>query len=251
MERSPLQELDPRIKLIAAGILITGLLLVDRAVSLALFGLLIVLTASLARFPFRLAAVAGLALWPLLILTILVHGLANPSAGQTLVAFGGLKLTTAGLTQGAIFATRLIFFIFISRLILHIGTGEEYARALGRLFSPFRRFRLPVGEMELVVGIAFRLIPILEREIGRLLLARRARGLAVNWIGKLRQLHTILIPLFVGAFRRADALAIAMEARGFVVGAPRSSYKVAYLKPLDGLALIVVLGTTILAIALS
>ena len=251
MERSPLQGLDPRIKLTAAGILIIGLLLVNTAVSLALFAVLIILIAFLARFPFRLAAVAGLALWPLLLLTLLVHGLANPSAGQIIVAVGGLKLTSAGLIRGAVFAARLLLFIFISRLVLHIGTGEEYARALGRLFSPLRRFRLPVGEMELIIGIAFRLIPILEREIGRLLLARRARGLAVNWIGKLRQLHAILIPLFVGAFRRADALAIAMESRGFMVGAPRSSYRVAHLRPLDGLAFLVVLGTTALAIALS
>jgi energy-coupling factor transport system permease protein len=251
LDNLPLQRLDPRIKLTAAAILIVGLLVVDSALSLVIFASLIISAALLARFPIRLVAMASLALWPLLLLTMLIHGFASPSSGRVLLTLWSLNLTTTGLARGAIFAARLICFVFISRLVLHIGTGEEYARALGRIFSPFRRFRLPVGEMELVIGIAFRLIPILEREIGRLLLARRARGLAVSWIGKLRQLHAILIPLFVGAFRRADALAVAMEARGFVVGAPRSAFKIAYFKPLDGVVLLVVIGTTIAAIALS
>lgn len=251
MKNPLLQRLDPRTKLAAAAIVIGGLLWVDKAIGLALFAILIVTAAILAHFPLRYAVFAGFALWPLLAITLLVHGLANPSSGEILASFWGFSITTTGLERGALFAVRLLLFIFISRIVLYIGSGESYARALGRLCSPLRRFRLPIGEMELIIAIAFRLIPILEHETGRLVLARRARGAATNWVGKLRQLPAILVPLFVGAFRRADALAIAMEARGFVVGAPRSSYAQTYFAALDFLILILVAGITILAIAFS
>jgi energy-coupling factor transport system permease protein len=143
-----------------------------------------------------------------------------------------------------------MFFVLISRIALHIGRGEEYARALAKLLSPLRRFRLPTGEIELVLGVAFRLIPILEREAGRLMLARRAHGTVSGWIGKIRQLPAILVPLFVGAFRRADTLAVSMEARGFAIGSPRSSYVQAHFGLLDLLVLLLVAAVSVAAIVL-
>ena len=243
--------LDARTKLGVAAILIMGLLLVDDAIALAVFCGLLIIMAAFAQVSFRIVVLAWLALWPVLLLTVLIHGLVAPSSGRILVSFGGLTMTTAGLSRGVLFAFRFMLFVFISRLALHIGRGEEYARALARLLSPLRRFRLPVGEIELVLGVAFRLIPILEREAGRLILAHRARGIVTGWVGKIRQLPAILVPLFIGAFRRADALAIAMEARGFAVGAPRSSYIQAHFGLLDLLALAFAVGGTALAIVLS
>ena len=251
LEKPFFRGLDPRTKLGAAVILIAGLLLVDEPMALALFAALIVSAAILVRFPFTLAATATLALWPVLLLTLFIHGLANPSTGQILISYANLSITTTGLAQGGLFAVRLVLFIFISRIVLYIGSGEEYARAFAKVFSPLRRFHLPVGEIELVLGIAFRLIPILEEEAGRLVLARRARGEAASWVGKIRQLPAILVPLFIGAFRRADALAVAMEARGFVVGASRSSFVEARFHWFDGLVLILVTGTAAVAIIVS
>lgn len=251
LERPSCQRLDPLTRLGAAAVLIAGLLLVDKAMALALFALPIVLVAILARFPFRHAAMMVLALWPILFFTLLLHGFARPSSGQALLSYAGLTITTAGLARGGLFAARLVLFVFVSRLVLYVGSGEEYARAFGRLLSPLRRFRLPIGEVELILGMAFRLIPILEREAGRLVLAKRARGQAATWSGKLRQLPAILVPLFVGAFRHADALAIAMEARGFAIGAPRSAYVETRFRPLDGLVLAMMTGLAAAAIALS
>jgi energy-coupling factor transport system permease protein len=251
LERPFLHGLDARTKLGAAAVLIAGLLLADKPVALALYAVLIALAAVLARFPLRLAAAVTLALWPILVITLLVHGFVGPPAGETLMSYAGLCLTTTGLAQGGIFAARLVLFVFISRIVLHVGSGEEYARALGRLLSPLRRLRLPVGEVQLILGVAFRLIPILEREASRLALAKRARGEARNWVGKMRQLPAILVPLFVGAFRHADGLAIAMEARGFAVGVPRSSYIEAHFRWLDALVLALVTGIAAVAITVS
>ena len=159
LKKPSLQSLDARTKLGAAAILIAGLLLVNKPIALALFAALIISAAILVRFPFVLAASAAIALWPVLLLTLLIHGLANPSTGRILVSYANLSITTTGLTQGGLFAIRLILFIFISRIVLYIGSGEEYARAFAKVFSPLRRFRLPIGEIELILGIAFRLIP--------------------------------------------------------------------------------------------
>ncbi len=243
--------LDARTKLGVAAVLIMGLLLVDDAIALAIFAALLIVTGAFARVPFRLVVLAWLALWPVLLLTVLIHGLIGPSSGQILAHLGGLTITTGGLSRGVLFAFRFMLFVFISRLALHIGRGEEYGRAVAKLLAPLRRFRLPVGEIELVLSVAFRLIPILEHEAGRLILANRARGIVTGWVGKIRQLPALLVPLFVGAFRRADALAIAMEARGFAVGAPRSSYIRAHFGLLDLLALAFAVGGTALAIVLS
>jgi len=251
LERPFVYGLDARTKLGAAAVLIAGLLLADKLVALALYAGLILLAAVLVRFPLRLAATAALALWPILIITLLVHGFAGPSTGRTLVRCASFSLTTTGLGQGGLFAARLVLFVFVSRIVLHVGSGEEYARAFGRLLSPLRRFRLPVGEIQLILGVAFRLIPILEREASRLALAKRARGEARSWIGKIRQLPVILVPLFVGAFRHADGLAIAMEARGFAVGAPRSSYTEAHFRWLDALVFALVTGIAAVAITVS
>ncbi|MFH1010124.1 MAG: energy-coupling factor transporter transmembrane component T [bacterium] len=243
--------LEPRTKLAVAAIFISGLLLVDEMLGLVPIVAAILLMAILARLPVRSTLVGLAGFCPLLFVTVFIHALTTAPAEGNLVRSTLLPLTVAGLSRGAFFAVRFILFVLVSRVILALGSTEEYARALGRLFSPLRRLRLPVGETELVLGIALRLIPTLETEANRLLLARQARGLAQGWVGRIRQLPVILVPLFIGAFRHADALAVAMEARGFAIGVTRSSYTETHFRALDLIVLILAVGTMALALALS
>ncbi|MBM3324360.1 MAG: energy-coupling factor transporter transmembrane protein EcfT [Calditrichaeota bacterium] len=243
--------LEPRTKLALAAIFILGLLLVDEMLGLVPIVAAILLLAILARLPVRSTFVGLVGFCPLLFLTILVHGLTDAPAEGNIVRSGFVSFTTSGLSHGLFFAIRLLLFVLVSRVILALGSAEDYARALGRLFAPLRRLRVPVGETELVIGIALRLIPTLENEANRLLLARQARGLAPGRVGRIRQLPAILVPLFVGAFRHADALAVAMEARGFAVGVTRSSYMETHFRALDFVVLSLAVATVTLALALT
>jgi energy-coupling factor transport system permease protein len=246
-----LRKLDARTKLAVAAMFITGLLLVDKFIALLPVVAFLVAAMVILRIPARSVFMGLVGLCPLLVLTVLFHGMMGGSPNGKVVASTIFSLSGAGLVRGGFFAIRLVVFVFVSRVALFLGSGEEYGRALGRLLSPLRHLRLPVGETELVLGIAFRFIPTLEQEANRLLLARRARGTARSWVGRIRQLPAILVPLFVGAFRRADALAIAMESRGFAVGVSRSSFIETHFRFLDLAVLISGAGITVLSILLS
>ena len=108
--------------------------------------------------------------------------------------------------------------------------------ALESLMKPLKLIKVPVHAIALIMSIALRMIPILMEETNKIMLAQKARGADFDTGGALKKAKAmvpVLVPLFVGAFRRADELALAMDARCYSSVAKRTKYKVMRLTAKD------------------
>lgn len=173
-------------------------------------------------------------------------GLGDVSAGVVadlppVALIGSFGLVPAGLARGCFFAARIILLVTASLVVTYTTTSTQLTDALSSFMRPLGRLRVPVDDVAMVLSLALRFIPVTAEELGRVRNAQWARGAAFDegglW-GRLRAWQTALIPLFVGLFRRADALAIAMDARCY--GMPdvaRTSLSARGLPARDALAL--------------
>ena len=213
---------DPRAKIVVLFVLVV-LALVERSlwwqVSLFLVCLGLFATSRLPR------SWLFLTLWSfrlLLGLTFLVN-LVFIREGNRLA---GLPVTDSGLSAALSYLFRLVNLLLLGFWLM--GTTESLVmiRVISAFLRPLKKW-LPGEEMALVMGMAFRFLPLLLEEAHEIAIAQRARG--VKFYGrsrrrKLKGLISMVVPLFLSTLRRSHELAQAMEARGFVPGAPRTSY---------------------------
>lgn len=137
-----------------------------------------------------------------------------------------ITITEEGITRGALISWRLLTVIALSSLLTYTTSPLTITRGLESLLAPLRRFRFPVQDFSLMMMMAIRFIPVLTDETDRVWKAQRSRGADLRKGGlKVRSatLMSIILPVFTGLFRRADELAVALEARGYVPGRPRSA----------------------------
>lgn len=163
------------------------------------------------------------------------------TAGDVIWQWGVLKVTKEGLIYASYMAIRLIMLIAVSTLITYTTTPIALTDAIEEMLKPLTRFKFPAHEMAMMMSIALRFIPTLMEETDKIIKAQMSRGVAFTR-GKLRKLVSsmlpLLIPLFVGAFRRAEDLANAMEARGYHGGVGRTKMKVQVMVKSDYLSMI-------------
>lgn len=214
---SVIHRLDPRAKLVG---LIIYIMAVFMANSYTLFGILYLFGAAVviaSRVPLSkvLKSIRGVLI--LLILTGVLNILFTP--GDTLLwQWGVLKITAEGLNKGALMVLRLIGLIAFSSILTLTTTPILLSDGVESLFKPLKKFKVPVHEFSMMMTIALRFIPILMDEADKIMKAQRSRGGDLNSgsIGRrVKGIVAIIIPLFFNALKRADDLAIAMEARGY------------------------------------
>ncbi|MGH3145054.1 MAG: energy-coupling factor transporter transmembrane component T family protein [Rubrobacter sp.] len=236
---SPLHALDPRSKIVATAVLVLGLFLVD-----SIAGLLFVAAAVAA-----LVAVSGIpvrAFLRLLRPVVYIVGLTVvfqvlfSREGTTLVEWGWLEVHMGGLRLGVFLALRILLLVSAAGLLTATTAPVALADGLEDLLSPLARLRFPAHEVAMMMTIALRFIPTLGEEAEKITRAQAARGADFSEGGPLRRaraLVPVLVPLTVGAFRRADELADAMESRGYRGGEGRTRYRELRLGARDALAL--------------
>ncbi len=223
---SALHSLDPRLKM-PALILLTGItfaISTPQAVALHTAGIAALVAA--ARIP-PAVFIRGLRyfLW-LFIFTAVLHLFLAP--GERIFdhgLLGRLPVTWEGLAQGGLVSWRLLSVIALSALLTGTTTPLQITHGLEALLSPLARLRFPVQDFALMMMIALRFIPILTEEAQRIWKAQRSRGADLRKGGLRRRAQTLLsvvLPVFIGLFRRADDLALALEARGYSPGSPRT-----------------------------
>lgn len=137
---------------------------------------------------------------------------AYPIVGFLLV----YNIVASGWLAGVAVAARLVLLVWASLLLMTLSTPMELSEALRRLLSPLGRLGLPVRDFTTSLSIALRFMPLFAEELGAVRAAQASRGAAFEDGGIARRLRAyggLMVPLFVGLFRRADRLASAMEAR--------------------------------------
>jgi energy-coupling factor transport system permease protein len=244
---SLIHRLDPRTKLIGTLLFITGIFMAEKIVAyLVLIGFAGLMVA-LSKIPVKFVARSLRPLWVILLLTVLIHLFSTP--GRVLYAIGPISLTYEGLLQGVLMTIRLVLLISMSSLLTFTTSPIVLTDGIERLLKPFQRLGLPAHELAMMMTIALRFIPTLLEETDRIMKAQMARGADFtqgNLLRRAKSMVPLLVPLFISAFRRADELAIAMEARCYRGGENRTRMKELRFAWQDGAAFAVLLVLTAL-----
>lgn len=241
--------LDPRSKLLAMLVLIMTIFWADNVVTNAIllgFTLFAILLSGI-KLSFFLRGVRpmiGIILFTTLFQLFFTGG------GETLVSLGFLKITSFGLEQAGIIFMRFVLIIFFSTLLTLTTTPLSLADAVESLLNPMKALKVPAHEIGLMLSLSLRFVPTLMDDAIRIMNAQKARGVDFGegkLIQKVKSIIPILIPLFASSFKRADALAIAMESRGYQGGEGRTKFRLLKWKISDSIAILsVILISTLL-----
>ena len=235
---SLVHSLDPRAKIIVTVIAMIAIFTLHTAPAFALCGLFIFMLSRLARLPFRLVAASSRPVLILVIFTALFHLFLTP--GKALFSFFGIEATAEGALLGLAMALRLIYLVMFASLLTFTTTPAKISDGLEGLLSPLKRLGLPAHDIAMMITIALRFIPTLFEETSRIIKAQKSRGADFESGGLMRRARTyvtVLIPLFVIVFKRAENLAVAMEARGYAGGEGRTRMHPLRWRRSDGAAL--------------
>ncbi len=221
--QSPVHRLDPRCKILATVVLLTGVFLVDHPAVFAIWGMaLLCLTFVSSLTPSLVLKTAR----PVLILVFFTAGIhVFFTGGEMLWQWGVISITREGLVMAAKMGLRLLFLVMFAGFLTLTTSPMEFSDGLERLFSPLARFGFPAHDLAMMMTIALRFIPTLLDETDRIMKAQLARGADLDRGGLFRRIRAfipILVPLFVIVFQRAEDLANAMESRGYRGGQGRS-----------------------------
>ena len=249
---SVIHRLDPRVKLVTTICFIISLFIVDNWIGYLIAILFLALVIRLSRVPVKFMVRGMKSILFLLIVAGCFNLFLTP--GEVLVSFWKLKITKEGIFLASFMALRLILLIMGSSVMTLNTTPNQLTDGLEKLLGPLKHLRVPVHEIAMMMSIALRFIPILMEETDKIMKAQIARGAdfeSGNLIKKAKSLVPLLVPLFISAFRRANDLAMAMEARCYRGGEHRTKMKpliyrkrdwCAYGAVLVYLAVIVVFG---------
>ena len=220
---SVLHRLDPRVKLCGTLLYVISLFLFQSytgyIVATAFLVSMIVLSHVPVSFMFR-----GLkAIMILLVVTAVLNVFLTP--GRELVSFWKISITIEGLRIAGFMVLRLVYLIIGSSIMTLTTTPSNLTDGLEKGLGWMKILKVPVHEIAMMMSIALTFIPVLLEETDRIMKAQQSRGAdfeSGNLIRRAKALVPILVPLFVSAFRRANDLAIAMEARCYRGGDGRT-----------------------------
>ncbi|MEF2739042.1 MAG: energy-coupling factor transporter transmembrane component T [Clostridia bacterium] len=236
-EQSVIHRLDARTKILGTLLYIIEIFLVN---SFAGFGLVILalgVLIGISRVPVRFIFKGLKAVVFIILLTFVLNLFMFD--GTVLWHWKFLTITYEGLYRSCFMALRLILLIIGTSMLTLTTKPMELTDGLEKLLKPFNRLGLPSHEIALMMSIALRFIPTLLEETDKIMKAQQARGAdfeSGNLIQRVKNMIPILIPLFVGSFRIAQDLALAMEARCYHGGVGRTRMKEIVFSRRDGVA---------------
>ena len=240
---SIIHKLDPRVKLVGTMFFLVSLFLFPgfSGYILATFVLAAVIKLSKVPFKFMIKGLKGILV--IMLITLAFNLFLTP--GEVIFRLGFLKMTKEGVSLAARMGIRLTYLVIGSSVMTLTTTPNQLTDGLERLLNPLKKIHVPVHEIAMMMSIALRFIPILLEETDKIMKAQIARGADLesgNILQKAKAMIPILVPLFVSAFRRANDLAMAMEARCYRGGAGRTKMKPLVYAGRDYLAYAVVLA---------
>ena len=247
---SVIHRLDPRVKLVATLAFIVSLFIVNSFWGYLIAAVFLVMMIRLSHVPFKFMVRGMKAIVFLLVVAGVFNLFLTP--GEVVVAFWKLKITKEGIKMALLMAARLCFLIIGSSIMTLTTTPNQLTDALEKLLGPLKKIHVPVHEIAMMMSIALRFIPILLEETDKIMKAQIARGAdfeSGNLITKAKNLVPLLVPLFISAFRRANDLAMAMEARCYRGGEGRTKMKPLHYEKRDYLAYGILVLYLILVIA--
>ncbi len=223
---SVIHVLDPRTKLLGTFLFIISVFSFDNLIGFGVITLFMFGMIYLSKVPLSFM-VRGLRA---IVVLLLIAGLFNLflTPGRVLVSVWKFKITIEGLKNATLMTIRMIYLIIGTSVMTLTTTPNQLTDGLEKGLRGLNRIKIPVHEIAMMMSIALRFIPILIEETDKIMKAQMARGAdfeSGGLIKKARNMIPLLVPLFVSAFRRANDLALAMEARCYVGGDGRTKMK--------------------------
>ena len=237
---SVMHRLDPRVKLLGTLLFIIALFNYKNPLGYALGILFLITVIKLSHVPFKFITKGLKGIIIIMMMTVLINLFLTP--GTTAIALGRLTITFEGIAAALSMMLRLILLIMGSSIVTLTTTPNNLTDGLEKGLGFLKIFKVPVGDVAMMMSIALRFIPILLEETDRIMKAQLARGAdfeSGNLIKKAKSLVPVLVPLFVSAFRRAGDLAMAMEARCYRGGDGRTKMKPLIYKKRDAVAYLI------------
>lgn len=238
---SLLHRLDPRSKLGFVLLFAVFIFLANNWLTYFLLSLVLAIAAWLGRIAPAYLLRGLKPVWFLILFTILLH-LFTTKGGAIYVEWGWLTIEERGVRQALFMAVRLTLLVLVSSFLTLTTSPLDLTEGMERLLAPLKKLGVPVHEIALMVSIALRFIPTLLEETDKIIKAQTSRGAdfeSGNLLTRVRNLVPIVVPLFISAFRRAEDLALAMEARGYRGGVGRTRRKQLRFTWRDGLLVLV------------
>lgn len=246
-----IHRLDPRIKILSMMALMISVFMADfRAyVVIAIFLIIAVLSAKLSfKFIMKSMKPMMFMLIFLFIINILVI-----RTGTVVFSFWKITIYSDAIRQTVFILGRLVFMIMITTLLTATTAPLDLTLGLEDLLGPFRKIGVPSHVIAMMISIVLRFIPTLIEDTQRIMQAQASRGVDLEegtWKEKIQGIISMILPLFVSAFQRAEDLADAMEARGYYPGKVRTRYKQLKVRLIDFVALGISVGMIVLVVIL-
>ena len=241
---SLMHRLDPRVKLVLTIAVIVLIFFVHTYWGYLAVLAMLMLAVACSRISVKFVLKGIKPMWFVILLTFVMN-IFFLTGEKVLWQWGAVQIYQEGLEKAIELAIRLILLVMCSTILTLTTSPKEITDALESLLRPLKAVHFPVHEMALMMSIALRFIPTLMEETDRIMKAQTARGASFDSGGlmeKAKGMIPILVPLFVSAFKRADELALAMEARCYHGGDNRTRMKVFHVQLRDYLALLLFAG---------
>lgn len=238
---SILHRLDPRTKLVGTFVYIIALFCVSSVWGYVFAAVFLACIIKLSTVPFKYMVKGMKAILILLLLTVSFNLFMTP--GEAVWTWWKLSITKEGLIIGGKMAVRLSLLVIGSSVMTLTTTPNNLTDGIEKLLKPLKYIKVPVHEIAMMMSIALRFIPILIEETDKIMKAQMARGADFdtgNIFKKAKAMIPLLVPLFISAFRRANDLAMAMEARCYHGGEGRTKMKPLHYKKRDYISYIFV-----------
>ena len=245
-----LHKMDPRGKIIAVMLYMIALFVINNSVgywSMIAVSIFIVL---ISQVPIKFFLKGLKPMVFIVILTVVLQMFMTP--GEVLWQWGFLRLTREGIRQAIFMGTRLVLLVGITSVLTLTTTPIALTDGIEQLLKPLSKIGVPAHELAMMMTIALRFIPTLIEETDKIMKAQAARGAdfeSGNLLQRAKALIPLLVPLFLSAFKRADELAMAMEARCYRGGENRTRMKQLRYTYRDAIAVLVMVMVLAWAVA--
>ncbi len=224
---SRIHKLDPRVKLFATMIYIIALFCFKGIAGISFIILSLALVIKTSKVPFKFIVKGLKAIVVLLVITASFNFFFT-KGDNVIFEYGIIHITQTGIINAVLMITRLVMLIIGTSLMTLTTTPNQLTDGLEKSLGFLSKIKVPVHEIAMMMSIALRFIPILIEETDKIMKAQLARGAdfeSGNIFKKARNMVPLIVPLIISAFRRADDLAMAMEARCYNGGEGRTKMK--------------------------
>ncbi|MBN2898412.1 MAG: energy-coupling factor transporter transmembrane protein EcfT [Clostridia bacterium] len=234
---SAIHRLDPRIKISISFLYLISLFIVKDIRVFGLVTLFLLMIIKMSKVPVNYILRGLKPIFLIIIFAFVINLFMTP--GDSIFHYGIFNITIQGVYQAVFMVLRLVYLIVGTSLLTLTTSPIALTDGIEHLLTPFKKIGLPAHELAMMMTIALRFIPTLLEETDKIMKAQMARGAdfeSGNIFNRAKALVPLLVPLFISAFRRADELAMAMEARCYRGGENRTRMKVLKYEKRDVLA---------------